>query len=1190
MSRFAAVCCPLLVLLACADTPPVDTGGSESSESDFAIPDPVDPHARVAAEVLATREAIVAWPGEQLAHEPYIGALRSPAGVLSARLGNDWDRCHFTRHLLGAIDIPTRLATDGEACAVEAWIDDTVVAVATGIAPTVSDASWTRRLDTPSEVLHRVVVSERIDAQTYPLVDLAMQDAASLRLTYSAALSLQLRIGDATFEGRSVEGASRHTLLVEHVTPDGTSVTHERELFDAASVVGNQQPDPDRDTYGVWLGAFLPSVDYVQREADLLIGDGASEPDVLAWRAVQLAFQTDEAAWGVVRDDDPSTPPDEQPHLTARDLRVIVAALEQRTPDSVALTPSFDLLANPRTLTEARPELEVAIGWTDALTEAAFLRELVDAPVLSVATLFAALLGDEPVAEATRLQAIGDALARLLSEGDTGDALQISDPDSDASVTVQLVGIDLVVPLDATRQGVLEAVADQLGGMILEAGRATVTPDEVGAEVIQLLLLESGAALDHRLRLAHISGVEGALVTPNGTVVSGTGTHQGTDMTFRAIARSFERTPPGATADLDILDWEVRDSMGSLLPGGDMRFETPSITVDGRDMRLLAFGTEPSTVSVYESPLWLPVSIADALRTETPTEIRVAYETGNAASWESADLTVFSDDVVALDIDGMTVDIAVVTAETAAGDFGVTLARNGQSRLVLAAWTPNSASAIETLRTPRALRLRARALSQRGADEVPFYVPVPDASLSYGIPFAEAWPDGSLDARVPDTSQPTLDASIAILVDTSGSMAEAADPTCTSDCDSRLDVVSAALQPIVASVSSATELAVWTLDDDLDDTCARALRAPVPWTLSREAPPEAPLYTTRGTPLTGAIEAALGELDSGWGQHRRLIVLSDGANTCDDDLSSLAVTTGVTIHTIGVGLEAGGADELELESLALRTRGTYTRTIDGSSLSAALTSVATLAPPMPPPRAVSVEVVAPEHESVTASVPVDTDGIEIVMTLAPDADRPTLVVWMPDAPAPDLDLDQAVWDLLERERAMHPGSAFILPDQPVGLGPWHDAFGWLQVDLVTGETTAMTYDGLHGAAGVPNLGATVAGLWTGVDIVAGNFATCVLAPDGCGPDADTIEDSICSTEGLEGALLTGVMRLLGGIFPAQGGDLESRFEEGIQKVEARCRGEYGLQQFANDACADLGGPDDCGDLITDLWSFYAGFL
>ena len=67
-------------------------------------------------------------------------------------------------------------------------------------------------------------------------------------------------------------------------------------------------------------------------------------------------------------------------------------------------------------------------------------------------------------------------------------------------------------------------------------------------------------------------------------------------------------------------------------------------------------------------------------------------------------------------------------------------------------------------------------------------------------------------------------------------------------------------------------------------------------------------------------------------------------------------------------------------------------------------------------------------------------------------------------------------------------------------------------------------------------------------------------------------------------------KLLGGIFPTQAGDLESRFEEGIEKVAARCRGEYGLQQFANDACADLGGPDDCGDLIADLWSFYAGFL
>lgn len=1182
----------LLHAVACAGGPKPDTPVDEDTDlvvdtdvdaSSFAVPSPLDPHAVTAAAVLGTVDAALAWPGEQLADEPYAGALRSPAAVLSARLGNELDRCTFTRHLLGAAGVPSRLALEGPSCAVEARVEGSVVAVPTGIEATTPTADWVRALSLPEAQQHVVELAEVRDGVEVPLLTVPLDRLGPIRLDYLAdPIRLQLRTDDSTVQGAALDGVGRHALRIRHVAPDEAPVAHDRLLFDDASVRGNQSPDPGVDRYGLWVGAFVPSVDFVDREGERLTGDDADLTDVLAHRAQQLAFQTDEAAWQLFEDGDA------EGVFTARALRVVVAAREQR--GEAGITPSFDLLANPRLLTTPAQATEMALGWSDALTEAAYLRALVDAPVLGVSTLFSALVAEEPMGEAARIEAMAAALERLHAEGETGDGLTFVDPATEAAVTVWLSAVDLWIAVDPPLRAALEGVADQLPGLLLTNEGAVVEPDTTGAGVVQLLLLESGAALDHRVHIRHLSGIEGALVTPAGTTVSGSGDHAGTPMTFQAVARWFETLESASNEDHDAADWVVRSASGARLSGGDTFFETPSASVDGRDSRFVAFGTGPTTTSFYESPLWLAPTVAAQLRLRELTELRFSYATGTASDWTEADLSVFTEAEHTLVIDGEGVTLPVLTAQDAGGQFSVTIARSGLSRLVLASHTPASEAAVERLLTPRALRLRARAVSERGAGDDVYRVPLPDAELVDGIAFAAAWPDGSLDATVPGSERPTLDGSVALLIDTSCSMLEPADPGCTGQCDSRLDVVADALTPIVDTTSTEVELALWTLKDDASGECATQIQQRAEWTLSREAVLDANLYTTLGTPLTGAVSRAVDEMSGGLGADRRLIVLSDGANTCADGLDTVTVPANLVIHTIGVGLSPGGPEELELEALALRTRGTYTRTTDAASLSADLTAVATAPPLTPLPTVAEVEARATGHAPLEVGVPVDTDGVEVVLEPLPDHPLPALVAWMPGEPMPAAEIDSDALALLEAQRAAHPDSAFILPDRPVSLGAWPDAFGWLEVNLTTGATTALTYDGLHGASGIPNLGATVAGLWTGVDIVVGNFDGCVLAPEGCGTDLATIEAAVCTTEGLEGVLLAQVMRLLGGVFPTSAGDLEDRFAEGIAKVEARCRGEYGLQQLANDACGDLGGPDDCGDLIASLWQFYAGFL
>ncbi len=110
------------------------------------------------------------------------------------------------------------------------------------------------------------------------------------------------------------------------------------------------------------------------------------------------------------------------------------------------------------------------------------------------------------------------------------------------------------------------------------------------------------------------------------------------------------------------------------------------------------------------------------------------------------------------------------------------------------------------------------------------------------------------------------------------------------------------------------------------------------------------------------MRGALNAMDRGaWGVSRRLIVLADGDNDCDAGLDSVNVPQEVEIHTVGVGLAPRSDAELELMDLAARGGGTYTRTVTGSDLADALTSIAAL--PLAPPVAdvVSIQINAEDY-------------------------------------------------------------------------------------------------------------------------------------------------------------------------------------------------------------------------------------
>ena len=52
---------------------------------------------------------------------------------------------------------------------------------------------------------------------------------------------------------------------------------------------------------------------------------------------------------------------------------------------------------------------------------------------------------------------------------------------------------------------------------------------------IELLLLGKGAALDYNLDVLYIESAQGALMTPKGTVISGIGSYNGDNLTFKAM-------------------------------------------------------------------------------------------------------------------------------------------------------------------------------------------------------------------------------------------------------------------------------------------------------------------------------------------------------------------------------------------------------------------------------------------------------------------------------------------------------------------------------------------------------------------------------------------------------------------------------------------------------------------------------
>ncbi|MCH7721301.1 MAG: VWA domain-containing protein, partial [Planctomycetes bacterium] len=975
-----------------------------------------------------------------------------------------------------------------------------------------------------------------------------------------------------TWHGAALNDAARHALVIRHIAPDGQTTEHVRGLFDSTADVGNLSPDVEVDIYAIWFGAGLVGPSYLRIESDLAdLEDGTGETaDYLRLRAVELAVESDNAAWRMFED------AGEEGIVSYDTMRVIIAAQErQSADDSGPVVPSLDLLANTRRIYghDDPISMQIALGLTDAMTEGMVLERATGLPAMTVPQIFASHFQEESNDLASRLEFFEDALQRLWEEGVTEEGLTLLDPQSDAEATVWLIGTELLLALTDEQAAILEAAAGEawdglestIDGLVLDTGSDRAWP-------IELLLLQSGASLDYVPQIRHVESPQVALATPSGSFVEGTGTYLDESFAIHAIARMFEEAedPSDPESKRDVADWHLTDDAGTIIGSGTSDEDTA--TLSESKPRILQFGEDDQTSSFYLSSLWMAPAVAAGVRAGTPTDCWFAYQTGGAAEWVKTELTQFTHEKRTLRIDGQSVDVAVIVAGDEDATHSVTIARYGLSRLVLALTTPAGESQIASIVTPRELRLRGRVMSWRGSADArsqqAHAIGVADAELFGSSDIGTSWPDGTVDLHVPESANPTLAGSIAILVDTSNSMEQPADPACTGDsCMSKIDVVAGALAAIIQNTPEDIELAIWGFESSFDSECAEQIRERAPWSLDRDRTLDAlqyfdEVYLTGGTPLTGAVQAALDEMgDASWGASRRLIVLADGDNDCDTGLADVTIPANIQIHTIGVGLMEGSDAEQQLTDLASRARGTYTRTTNGEDLSDSLTTIGALPLPDPErPEDVPVTITAANHLATEVDWPVDSDDMIIYLDEDPDrTDLPGLVTIQPGEsfPSADVDLTDFAVARIEECRSRRPEVLIIVPDRMVDIGLTEGTLGWLEIDPETGYTTAVTLDGLHGSSPVGTHGAIIAGMWSGVNSVMGGFSSCVVdysedgTGSGCGSSAAEITASICgSIQGDAGTWMTYLGSALGGI--AGLSNFNYFFQAGASTVEVVC--------------------------------------
>ncbi|MCH8253525.1 MAG: hypothetical protein IID36_13845, partial [Planctomycetes bacterium] len=836
-------------------------GDSNGDSSGFTLAEKIDPHITILAQQLLAKggdAAVIAWPGETLLPEDYDGAMRATSGVLAGFMGNDLDRCRLVRELLSAAGIANRFALSGDDCTVEALVDNEPLHVPTSRfdeGPIPDD--WGRPTSIPAASFHAIEIVESycptvfssVECEpiehslgTWTLAELASAPVIADYVEDAEGLRLRIRTGrrgdrEESF-GAVVGDANRHDLIFRYTRPTQDPIEYTRILFDGASTIMNQSPDVGVDVYAIWFGANVVSERYLDVENALadLAEDDAETGEVLYLRAIELAMETDNAAWQLFD----GTELDGGAFFDG--ARIVIAAQERRYDGHDGITPSFDLLSNSRRIRESTDPVAAsfALGYIDAMVEGAVLERSTGSPGVVVPDIFAGLFQEEADDVVSRAEMFESALARLENEGVTEEALVFLDEASGANVQVTLIGNALLLVLDDDDIDRLEIIAQEpfdellttVDGVVIGEGADRSWP-------IDLLIMDKGAAVNYRARIEHIESPQLALATPTGTHIQGSATYLGESLRIRGIARRFEQTDVDSGTDekRDRSDWHLFDETGSLIGSGAT--DRPTAELDEYNPRILQWGEDPSTISFYESPLWVAPALAAGIRSRVETECRITTDTGGASDWIAVTLTEFSDSRMTVTIDGQPVGIQTIVATDTANEYEIVIAKHGLTRTILGLRTPNGEAAIDSIITPRSLRLRGRIVSQREpiglAGVASYSVGVGNASISSGGLIGTSWPDGTVDLRVADTAQPTLRGGIGILIDTSNSMGEPADADCIDACTPKIEVVSDALADIIAQTEEGVELAVWGFPTTLEDGCLSQVRELAGWSLSREA-------------------------------------------------------------------------------------------------------------------------------------------------------------------------------------------------------------------------------------------------------------------------------------------------------------------------------------------------------------------
>jgi hypothetical protein len=1189
---FVLMCLLSILTLACGSS----SSGGANDASSFSVDEYIDPHVLALAEALSDDERDpLTWAANILLPLDYSGAMRSPGGVIASFMGNDIDRCVTVRKLLSASDIPGRYAINGETCIVEAFVDGDVVEVPTSRAVVSGVGEGAKRsMQIPQSLVHQVQFIQRTWRQDenasgighidHILGELDLPNSSSRPITVDFVetgdgIGLRLRIGreDAShltaWTGPPLEDVRRADLIIRHVDLQGVTTDHHRTLFDRNSEYTNVTPDVVQDLYAIWISVNVVGEPYFRVEAETLgvlemEGDREYRPeDFLRLRAIELAAETDYWAEKFFEETNIEGAP------LFRAPRIIIAALEKRDPDSPIITPSLDLVSNTRAII-ANPQsssIHFALALNDAMAEGRVLERASGQPVMTVPTLFAALYQDEANDLVSRMQFFDESLKLLTRQGQSGSRLIFRDPDSAATATVSLAGTDLLLKANAQqvssmRLGASDGLASHslvANGLIIGSGPNRTLP-------IDLLLLVEGSDLTYVPRVVYIPEIQTGIDTILGTTVQGSGRYHDEVFEIQAHVRAFETPDPGKNSQSkrDYTEWQRLSSEGSVLATASTNFPSPSLTENKPD--ILQWGNDDGRSSRYMSPLWLVPSVVADIRAAQATEIRFVYKKDLATccpTRQRVNLTRFRKDTQSISIDGIPMEIAVISASDESGDHQVVIAEDGSSRMVFRVMTPVGESVIHEVSTPAPLRFEGRVMSHRGDQTLawtqPYAVGIPNARLKGEGLDILTWPDGSFSAPVPNSARPTLRGSIAVLVDTSGSMIDPVDPECAGqECVSKIEVVAAALEDSIGSVPPVVEFSVWGFTNLYGETCAEEIKNIAPLSLDWLPIAEGELllnsaYTTRGTPLTGAVEGAITRMGSeARGEVRHLIVLADGDNQCDSPLQAVVIPSNLKIHTIGVGIEEGGAGERELMDLAGRSGGTYRRTTGGEELRDAL-EIITDEELVENGSSGSFRttVSAANHLSKSQDLPVENPDLIVYLEEQPErSDRPKFVVIMPgdSFPFDELDLPREAISRIQEERQRRPDYMVIVPDRAVAIGHAPEVTGWILINPESGHTEVMTIDGLRGS--VAFLGGLVTGMFAGVDKVLGGFSSCVLTEAGCGESLEEIKDRICTPAGSAHAGWMDVLNALVGELPfmayfGQGGTI------GSIVVEMRCSGE-----------------------------------